>query len=180
MALSGVGVPRRGRGGSAEARSPAQSFVVLAEAAVEARKTSQGSPALAEPRRASWDLAEVRGTSQRSAGPRRGSRDLAEVRRRLNFLCVGPSQRSAESRRGSRDLAEVRGTSQKPAGLRRASLGFAEARLLSEKIRKGFFTSWSLVVAGVPSQRVRGRPCQQHHPLSSRFNTILGQKDSNF
>ena len=140
MALSGVGVPRRGRGGSAEARGPAQSFVVLAKAAVEARQTSQGSPALAE--------------------PRRGSRDLAEVRRRLNFLCVGPSQRSAGPRRGSRDLAEVRWTSQKPAGPRRASLGFAEARLLSEKIRKGFFASWSLVVAAVPSQRVRGRPCQ--------------------
>ena len=160
MALSGVGVPRRGRRGSAEARGPAQSFVVLAKAAVEARQTSQGSPALAEPRRASRDLAEVRGTSQRSAGPRRGSWDLAEVRRRLNFLCVGPSQMSAEPRRGSRDLAEVRGTSQKPAGPRRASLGFAEARLLSEKIRKGFFTSWSFVVAAVPSQRVRRRPCQ--------------------
>ena len=112
MALSGVGVPQRGRRGSAEARGPAQSFVVSAKAAVEARQTSHGSPAFAEPRRA------------------------------------------------SRDLAEVRGTSQKPAGPHRASLGFAEARLLSEKIRKGFFTLWSLVVAAVPSQRVRGRPCQ--------------------
>ena len=60
MALSGAGVLQRGRRGSAEARGPSQSFVVLAEVAVQARQTSQGSPALTEPRRGSWDLAEVR------------------------------------------------------------------------------------------------------------------------
>lgn len=127
---------RKGARRSADPHVSSQSFVVPAEVAVEACQTSQGPPALAEPHRGALDLAEVRGTSQRSAGPRRGPWDFAVVRRRLNFLFVSPWQRSAGPRRGSRDLTEVRGASQKLAGPRRASLGFAEARRTSQSFAK--------------------------------------------
>ena len=103
MALSGAGVPRRARGG------PQRPVALRRVSWCSQRRWLR----LARPRRArraSQNLAEVRGTSQRSAGPRRGPWDLAEVRRRLNFLVVGPSQESARPRRGPRDLAEARRT----------------------------------------------------------------------